>query len=39
MSSRPENQAPPEIFYGEGEAEKYTRNTRYLFLHYGFEID
>jgi len=28
--SRPENQAPPEIFYGEGEAEKYTRNTRIM---------
>ncbi|KAJ2775807.1 18S rRNA (guanine1575-N7)-methyltransferase [Coemansia javaensis] len=26
--SRPEHIAPPELFYGEAEAEKYTRNTR-----------
>ncbi|KAJ2306660.1 18S rRNA (guanine1575-N7)-methyltransferase [Coemansia sp. RSA 2611] len=26
--SRPEHIAPPELFYGEAEAEKYTRNSR-----------
>ncbi|KAJ1735806.1 18S rRNA (guanine1575-N7)-methyltransferase [Coemansia biformis] len=26
--SRPEHIAPPELFYGEDEAKKYTRNTR-----------
>nr|SVE90079.1 EOG090X0BBW [Daphnia sinensis]SVE90707.1 EOG090X0BBW [Daphnia sinensis]SVE91334.1 EOG090X0BBW [Daphnia sinensis]SVE91957.1 EOG090X0BBW [Daphnia sinensis] len=30
MSGRPEHQAPPEIFYGEDEARKYTRNTRMM---------
>uniref|UniRef100_A0A182J2T7 18S rRNA (guanine-N(7))-methyltransferase n=1 Tax=Anopheles atroparvus TaxID=41427 RepID=A0A182J2T7_ANOAO len=28
--SRPEHQAPPEIFYNEDEAQKYTRNTRIM---------
>eukprot|EP00088_Acartia_fossae_P058638 TRINITY_DN688_c0_g1_i4.p1 TRINITY_DN688_c0_g1~~TRINITY_DN688_c0_g1_i4.p1 ORF type:complete len:276 (-),score=41.47 TRINITY_DN688_c0_g1_i4:47-874(-) len=28
--SRPEHQAPPEIFYGTDEAEKYTNNTRIM---------
>ena len=28
MSGRPEHQAPPEIFYGTVEAEKYSNNTR-----------
>lgn len=27
---RPEHQAPPEIFYGEDEAKKYTTNTRMI---------
>lgn len=27
---RPEHQAPPEIFYGTDEAEKYTNNTRIM---------
>jgi len=27
---RPEHQAPPEIFYGEDEARKYTQNTRMM---------
>ncbi|KAG2750645.1 S-adenosyl-L-methionine-dependent methyltransferase [Suillus brevipes Sb2] len=26
--SRPEHQAPPEIYYGDAEAKKYTQNTR-----------
>ncbi|EEB93237.1 hypothetical protein MPER_08135 [Moniliophthora perniciosa FA553] len=26
--SRPELQAPPEIYYGDSEAKKYTKNTR-----------
>nr|CAG4648155.1 EOG090X0BBW [Moina brachiata]SVE93197.1 EOG090X0BBW [Moina brachiata] len=30
MSGRPEHQAPPEIFYNEDEARKYTRNTRMI---------
>jgi len=30
MSGRPEHQAPPEIFYNEEEARKYTRNTRMI---------
>ncbi|EGF82205.1 hypothetical protein BATDEDRAFT_86964 [Batrachochytrium dendrobatidis JAM81] len=30
MTSRPEHVAPPEIFYGEAEAKKYTRNTRII---------
>ncbi|EFX87764.1 hypothetical protein DAPPUDRAFT_221497 [Daphnia pulex] len=30
MSGRPEHQAPPEIFYGEDEARKYSRNTRMM---------
>nr|CAG4643426.1 EOG090X0BBW [Ilyocryptus agilis] len=29
-SGRPEHQAPPEIFYNEEEARKYTRNTRMI---------
>ncbi|OWF56623.1 probable 18S rRNA (guanine-N(7))-methyltransferase isoform X1 [Mizuhopecten yessoensis] len=29
-SGRPERQAPPEIFYGEEEARKYTSNTRMI---------
>jgi len=28
--SRPEHQAPPEIYYNSDEAEKYTRNTRII---------
>ena len=28
--SRPEHSAPPEIFYNEAEAEKYTNNTRMM---------
>jgi len=28
--SRPENQAPPEIYYDESEADKYTSNTRVM---------
>jgi len=28
--SRPEHQAPPEVFYNEAEAEKYTNNTRMM---------
>lgn len=28
--ARPEHQAPPEIFYGVDEAEKYTNNTRIM---------
>ena len=27
-SKKPEHQAPPEIFYNEDEAAKYTNNTR-----------
>uniref|UniRef100_A0A182VY18 18S rRNA (guanine-N(7))-methyltransferase n=1 Tax=Anopheles minimus TaxID=112268 RepID=A0A182VY18_9DIPT len=30
MSRRPEHIAPPEIFYGEDEAKKYTNNTRII---------
>ncbi|CAG9104317.1 18S rRNA (guanine1575-N7)-methyltransferase [Plutella xylostella] len=30
MSKRPEHQAPPEIFYNEDEARKYTQNTRII---------
>nr|CAG4645737.1 EOG090X0BBW [Lynceus sp. MCZ IZ 141354] len=30
MASRPEHQAPPEIFYGEDEARKYTQNSRII---------
>nr|CAG4642722.1 EOG090X0BBW [Evadne anonyx] len=30
MSGRPEHRAPPEIFYNEDEARKYTRNTRMI---------
>ncbi|KAL2918789.1 18S rRNA (guanine1575-N7)-methyltransferase [Polyrhizophydium stewartii] len=30
MSSRPEHTAPPEIFYNETEAAKYTTNTRVI---------
>jgi len=30
MSSRPEHQAPPEIFYNETEARKYTSNSRMI---------
>jgi len=30
MSGRPEHQAPPEIFYGTVEAEKYSNNTRIM---------
>lgn len=30
MSSRPEHQAPPEIFYNEEEARKYTSNSRMI---------
>ncbi|KAH6567809.1 hypothetical protein BASA50_002609 [Batrachochytrium salamandrivorans] len=30
MSGRPEHVAPPEIFYGETEAKKYTQNTRII---------
>ena len=28
--SRPEHSAPPDIFYNEAEAEKYTNNTRMM---------
>ena len=28
--SRPEHLAPPEIFYNDSEAEKYTKNTRMM---------
>jgi len=34
MSGRPEHQAPPEIFYNEDEAKKYTRNTRMMEIQY-----
>ncbi|XP_052870077.1 probable 18S rRNA (guanine-N(7))-methyltransferase [Anopheles cruzii] len=30
MSRRPEHSAPPEIFYNEDEAQKYTNNTRII---------
>jgi 18S rRNA (guanine1575-N7)-methyltransferase len=30
MSTRPEHQAPPEIYYNEEEAKKYTSNTRMI---------
>ncbi|KAF4520043.1 hypothetical protein B566_EDAN008331 [Ephemera danica] len=30
MSRRPEHQAPPEIYYGEDEARKYTTNSRMM---------
>jgi len=30
MSRRPEYQAPPDIFYNEDEARKYTKNTRMI---------
>ncbi|EAA05981.2 probable 18S rRNA (guanine-N(7))-methyltransferase [Anopheles arabiensis] len=30
MSRRPEHVAPPEIFYNESEAQKYTNNTRII---------
>jgi len=30
MASRPEHQAPPEVFYNEEEAQKYTTNTRII---------
>uniref|UniRef100_A0A0C9S0Z7 TSA: Wollemia nobilis Ref_Wollemi_Transcript_28383_1316 transcribed RNA sequence n=1 Tax=Wollemia nobilis TaxID=56998 RepID=A0A0C9S0Z7_9CONI len=30
MSTRPEKQAPPEIFYGETEARKYTTSSRII---------
>lgn len=30
MAHRPENQAPPEIFYNEQEAAKYSRNSRII---------
>ncbi|OQR75595.1 putative methyltransferase WBSCR22-like [Tropilaelaps mercedesae] len=30
MAHRPENQAPPEIFYNEKEAAKYSRNSRII---------
>ena len=30
IMSRPEHSAPPEIFYNEAEAEKYTNNTRMM---------
>ena len=29
-SRRPEHLAPPEIFYNDSEAEKYTKNTRMM---------
>jgi 18S rRNA (guanine1575-N7)-methyltransferase len=29
-SERPEHTAPPEIFYNESEARKYTSNTRMI---------
>ena len=37
MSSirRPEHTAPPEIFYGVEEAEKYTNNTRIMQIQVG----
>lgn len=28
MSLRPEHTAPPEIFYNDSEAQKYTQNSR-----------
>ncbi|KOB78633.1 putative methyltransferase WBSCR22 [Operophtera brumata] len=30
MSRRPEHQAPPEVFYNEDEARKYTQNSRII---------
>jgi len=30
MSRRPEHSAPPEVFYNEDEARKYTQNTRMM---------
>lgn len=30
MSRRPEHSAPPEIFYNEEEARKYTQNSRMM---------
>uniref|UniRef100_A0A1B6GS34 18S rRNA (guanine-N(7))-methyltransferase n=1 Tax=Cuerna arida TaxID=1464854 RepID=A0A1B6GS34_9HEMI len=30
MSKRPEHQAPPDIFYSETEAQKYTQNSRIM---------
>jgi len=30
MSKRPEHQAPPEMFYDDTEAEKYTKNSRII---------
>jgi len=34
MSSRPEHTAPPEIFYNDEEAHKYTINTRMIQIQY-----
>ena len=34
MSSRPEHTAPPEIFYNDEEAHKYTVNTRMIQIQY-----
>jgi len=35
MSRRPEHSAPPEIFYNEEEARKYTQNTRMIQIQNG----
>ncbi|XP_074594947.1 18S rRNA (guanine-N(7))-methyltransferase [Brevipalpus obovatus] len=34
MSSRPEHSSPPEIYYNEDEARKYTRNSRIMEVQY-----
>ena len=36
--SRPEHSAPPEIFYNEAEAEKYTNNTRMMNIQVRFDV-
>ena len=37
--SRPEHSAPPEIFYNEAEAEKYTNNTRMMNIQVIYRLD
>ena len=38
IMSRPEHSAPPEIFYNEAEAEKYTNNTRMMNIQVRFDV-
>ena len=35
---RPEHTAPPEIFYGEEEARKYTTNSRMMAIQVGWAL-